>query len=92
MTAQDQFPLFSRVLHWLMAAMIVAMLFIGVAMVASLGKYHTLLSVHRVLGILILIVVLVRIVNRWLNPPPPLPPMPGSSASSRQDRITCSTR
>jgi len=76
MTGQAQFPLFSRVLHWLMAAMIITMLFIGVAMVASLGHYHTLVSVHRVLGILILILVVVRIVNRWLNPPPPLPPMP----------------
>jgi cytochrome b561 len=32
-----QFALQSRVLHWLMAAILVAMLFIGVAMVSSLG-------------------------------------------------------
>ena len=50
-----QFALPSRILHWLMAACLLAMLFIGVAMVASLGDYHTLLGIHRPLGILILL-------------------------------------
>ncbi len=49
---QFAFPL--RVLHWLMAACVLAMLFIGVSMVASLGNYHTLVTIHRPLGILIL--------------------------------------
>jgi cytochrome b561 len=66
-----QFTLFSRVLHWTMAAMILAMLFIGVAMVASLLDYHLLVSIHRPLGIAIFILVIVRYVNRRLNPPPP---------------------
>lgn len=69
----SQFPKISRLLHWLMAAMILAMLFIGVAMVSSLGSYHTLVSIHRPLGIAILLLVVVRFVNRILNPPPPLP-------------------
>ena len=34
---RTQFALQSRVLHWLMAAMLLAMLFIGVGMVASLA-------------------------------------------------------
>ena len=34
---RTQFALQSRILHWLMAAMLLAMLFIGVTMVASLG-------------------------------------------------------
>lgn len=74
MTGHEQFPVFSRVLHWLMALMILAMLFIGVAMVASVGDYHKLISIHRVLGVAILALVIVRIVNRWFNPPPALPP------------------
>ena len=37
--APKQFAVRSRILHWLMAAMLLAMLFIGVAMVASLGNY-----------------------------------------------------
>jgi cytochrome b561 len=68
-----QFAAFSRVLHWTMAAMVLTMLCIGVAMVASLGDYHVLVSIHRPLGIAILILVVVRFVNRLLNPPPPFP-------------------
>ncbi|TCK23584.1 cytochrome b561 [Ancylobacter aquaticus] len=68
-----RFALFSRLLHWLMALMILAMLFIGIGMVASLADYHWLLSIHRPLGIAILALVAVRLVNRQLNPPPPLP-------------------
>jgi len=49
------------------------MLCIGVAMVASLNNYHVLVSIHRPLGITILILVVVRFVNRLLNPPPPFP-------------------
>ena len=51
----SQFPAFSRLLHWTMAAMILTMLCIGVAMVVSLGDYHVLLAIHRPLGIAILI-------------------------------------
>jgi len=32
-----QFPIISRMLHWTMAVMVLAMLFIGIGMVASLG-------------------------------------------------------
>jgi cytochrome b561 len=68
-----RFTIFSRILHWTMAAMILAMLFIGIGMVASLSDYHWLVSIHKPLGILILILVAIRLVNRLLNPPPPLP-------------------
>jgi cytochrome b561 len=67
------FPLFSRILHWTMAVMVIAMLFIGIGMVSSVAEYHRLVSIHKPLGILILILVAVRLVNRLLNPPPPLP-------------------
>jgi cytochrome b561 len=63
----------SRVLHWLMAAMVLAMLLIGMAMVASLIDYHWLLSIHRPLGILVLVFVIVRFVNRQVKRPPPFP-------------------
>jgi cytochrome b561 len=38
-----------------------------------LDRYHVLVSIHRPLGITILILVVVRFVNRLLNPPPPFP-------------------
>jgi len=66
-----QFTLPARVLHWVMAAMILAMLFIGVSMVASLASYHALLSIHRPLGIAILILVIVRFAVRLIGPLPP---------------------
>jgi cytochrome b561 len=73
MTSNGQFAMFSRILHWTMAVMVLAMLFIGVAMVASLIDYHLLVSIHRPLGIAILILVVIRYVNRWINPPPAFP-------------------
>jgi cytochrome b561 len=68
-----QFTALSRLLHWMMAAMVLAMLGIGVAMVASLADYHVLMSIHRPLGIAILLLVVVRFGNRLLHPPPPFP-------------------
>ena len=69
-----QFALLSRILHWLMAIMLLTMLFIGVTMVVSLGDYHKLLAVHRPLGIMILILAVVRLINRLFTTLPPFPP------------------
>src|SRR5277367_2513883 len=77
-----QFALLSRILHWLMAACLLAMLFIGVSMVASLGDYHTLLSIHRPLGILILLLAALRLATRLLTKAPEFPP-----AMPRQERF-----
>jgi len=69
-----RFPSVSRWLHWSMAVMIVAMLLIGVGMAASVSpRYDFLVSIHRPLGIAIFILAAVRLVNRLVNPPPPLP-------------------
>lgn len=73
MSQTVRFPLISRVLHWLMAALVIAMLFIGIGMVASVSRYARLVSIHRPLGIAILTLVVLRLINRWVNPPPPLP-------------------
>lgn len=69
-----QFALLSRILHWLMAALLVAMLFIGVAMVSSLADYHKLVTIHRPLGILILILAAIRLVTRISTRLPAFPP------------------
>ncbi|WP_459619664.1 cytochrome b [Burkholderia sp. 3C] len=64
----------ARLLHWLMAAMIIAMLFIGVGMVNSVSLRHAMLiAIHKPLGIAILVLVIVRLVVRFTNRPPPLP-------------------
>jgi cytochrome b561 len=69
-----RFAIQSRILHWVMAVMVLAMLFIGVMMVASLTDYHRLVAIHRPLGILILILAAIRLVNRKLTTLPPFPP------------------
>ena len=72
------FTAFSRLLHWLMAILILAMLFIGIGMVASLTDYHWLVSIHKPIGALILVLVVVRLINRLIHPAPPLQAgMPG---------------
>jgi cytochrome b561 len=64
-----------------MAAALLAMLFIGVSMVASLGDYHRLVAIHRPLGILVLILAVLRLINRLCTTLPPFPP-----TMSRQER------
>lgn len=78
---QTQFTVLMRILHWLVAAMVLTMLGIGVAMVASLADYHRLVSIHRPLGIAILIVVVIRFVNRQFST---LPPFPASMSSQER--------
>src|SRR5690349_18811761 len=51
MTQALRFTTLSRILHWTMAGVVLAQLFIGIGMVASLSDYHWLLSIHRPLGI-----------------------------------------
>jgi cytochrome b561 len=83
---RTQFALQSRILHWLMAVMLLAMLFIGVTMVASLGNYHVLVAIHRPLGIMILILAAIRLVNRICTKLPPFPP-----TMSRPERFLASS-
>jgi len=66
-----RFALPSRILHWLMAPMVIAQLFIGVTMVAALSYYPLLLAIHRPLGLLILAFAVVRLANRLAHRLPP---------------------
>ena len=84
---EPQFAIQSRILHWLMAAMLLAMLFIGVTMVASLGDYHRLVAIHRPLGIMVLILAIIRLINRKLTTLPPFPP----TMSARERHIASAT-
>ncbi|MQT64260.1 cytochrome b [Pseudomonas sp. FSL R10-0056] len=63
-----------RLLHWLMALMIIAMLFIGAGLAASVSQRHEwLLDLHKPLGIAILLLVVVRLFVRFATRQPPLP-------------------
>ncbi|WDY55943.1 cytochrome b [Pseudomonas sp. PSKL.D1] len=73
MTPHAFHPL-ARLLHWLMAVLILAMLFIGVSMVGDLSPRHPLLiELHKATGLALLALVLLRIVLRLTLPHPPLP-------------------
>lgn len=69
-----RFHPFARLLHWLMAVLILAMLFVGVSMVADLSPRHPLLiSLHKAIGLALLVLVLLRIGTRLRHGTPPLP-------------------
>jgi cytochrome b561 len=72
-TAPARFALPSRILHWLMAPMVILQLLIGVTMIASLSYYPLLLAIHRPLGVLILGFAVVRLANRLTHRLPPFP-------------------
>jgi len=71
MSKSAQFAWSSRVLHWLMAIALLGMLLLGMGMVTSLWHYQSLVAVHRPLGILILVLTIIRFINRQLKPLPP---------------------
>ncbi|EKT4450220.1 cytochrome b [Pseudomonas putida] len=70
----EAFHPFARLLHWLMAVLILAMLFIGVSMVADLSLRHpVLIGLHKATGLALLVLVVLRIGVRLAVPHPPLP-------------------
>jgi cytochrome b561 len=74
MTRNGKFTLLQRLLHWLMAIAIIAMLFIGVGMVSTVAPKHVLLlTTHKTLGLAILLLVILRIIVRLRTGTPPLP-------------------
>jgi cytochrome b561 len=75
MSAQPtHFAPLARLLHWLMALMILSMLFIGAGMAASVSERHQwLINLHKPLGVAILLLVIVRLAVRFSTRQPPLP-------------------
>jgi len=72
--APHAFHPLARALHWIMAVLVLAMLFIGVGMVSTVSGKHTwLLAIHKPLGAAIFVLALVRLGVRLRFPPPPLP-------------------
>ncbi|ELY5790930.1 cytochrome b [Cronobacter turicensis] len=65
---------FSVLLHWLMALTVYGMIALGLWMV-SLGYYdvwyHQAPEIHKSIGIILFVFLLVRVVWRFISPPPP---------------------
>ena len=69
-----RFTPLQRLFHWVMAACLLAMLFIGVGMVSSvMPKYLPLVAFHKSLGITILVLALLRLAIRLRYGAPALP-------------------
>lgn len=73
-TIPARFAPLQRLLHWLMALGIIAMLFIGVGMVSTVTPTHlALVSIHKPLGVALLALVVIRIASRLKYGAPALP-------------------
>lgn len=65
---QRYYPTRSRLLHWSMARLIIAILFVGLSMVESLSVWRPLaLSLYKYFGVLAVILLLVRVANKYLT-------------------------
>ena len=72
--SRENFSPLARLLHWTMAPLILAMLFVGVGMVATVSRAHsTLIAIHKPLGIALLVLVVMRACVRIKRGSPPLP-------------------
>jgi cytochrome b561 len=70
----QRFTVLQRLLHWVIAVCILAMLFIGVGMQSTvMPKYLTLVSIHKPLGVTILVLALIRLAVRLRYGAPALP-------------------
>ena len=76
------FNITARILHWLMASMILTMIFVGLGMMTSLTWRPWLLDLHIPLGIAILLLVIIRFINRLSFAVPKMP----ASVSSFQSK------
>lgn len=67
-------PLAARLLHWIMAALILTMIGIGLAMIDSLATWRVAgLKLHHVGGVSVLILAILRLAFRLTYKAPPLP-------------------
>lgn len=72
-----KYALSSRIIHWLMAAIIIPTLGVGIYMKEFLAKdspsHLEIYSLHKSFGVIALIFIFIRIFNRLLNKAPQLP-------------------
>lgn len=72
---QDNYGVVSKLLHWLIAALIIIMLCAGVSLqYLPKGDFsRNLLFVHKSTGVTILGLMVLRLLWRWINPIPKFP-------------------
>lgn len=73
---QDGYSTAARLLHWLVAVLVLLMIPAGLVMVQEglpRPVQNALFIFHKNVGLVVLAFVLARLLYRWRNPPPPLP-------------------
>ena len=74
MSNPKAFPVSAKLLHWLSAVLIICMLFLGVSMIQSLAVWqNSAIKLHQSFGVLVMILVCVRLINRLFIQAPDLP-------------------
>jgi cytochrome b561 len=74
--ASERYSLAARLLHWLVALMVVAMIAVGFAMTRGAWSLETTFALyqwHKASGLLVGVAMVARLIVRWQNSPPPLP-------------------
>jgi cytochrome b561 len=76
MTSQ-KYALSSRIIHWLMSVIIIALLGLGIYMTEFLSKEASnkmdIYNLHKSLGVVVLILIFLRIINRLVKSTPKIP-------------------
>src|SRR5690606_20369355 len=76
----------ARLLHWIVAIMVLGMLAVGSIMIIDgldRSLSDALYALHKNTGVIILLLMILRVLYRAFNPPPPLP----ASVPDWQQRI-----
>ena len=66
----------ARLLHWLLAAIVIAMVPVGIIMLIDgldRSTQNLLFILHKNTGVVILLLMVIRLIYRLMQPPPPLP-------------------
>ena len=72
-----KYHLLSRIFHWVMAILIIFMIGFGIYMTDFISDENTnhlaIYELHKSIGVLVLILLIARIINRLYHKPPALP-------------------
>jgi cytochrome b561 len=73
--SKEAYGILAQVLHWLVACFILIQFILGVyaaSLPLSMARLQWL-STHKSIGMTLLLLLLLRALWRWIDPPPPLP-------------------
>lgn len=72
-----KYTLSSRIIHWIMAVIIISLIAVGIYMTEFLNSdsenRSLIYGLHKSFGVVILMLFIARIINRFINKPPALP-------------------